>query len=457
MECRKDDVVLYELMPCDGPANGAHREVMSAMTDMVQKAIGGLAAGSERTRGSQRVSWLDVTAVYMLIFVSGTLRFNAAQQEFLLLALAFSSFLLLWKTKRVSPRFIIYLLGFFAGLGTISLYTDGSLELSSVFSTTIKLFVAYAVLAFLRERFVDVFLRVILFLALVSLLGYVVDKYSLFDSVVRALPPVAGGLAYEGFLYSFRYDVQIGRNSSIFYEPGAFQLYLNAALFIILFAKCHWPIKQRFKYVAVFLAAIITTFSTAAFLMTGLIIVAALFKRRLFTARQKGAILLSVLVVVLVFGAQFHEAVIVKLDDYMRVESLTDKSNQRSQDVLVDLEIVKHNVLGVGYLEYYKMFSVLAQVPEEHAGSSNGITRLCAVYGLPFSLLLLASYARFFVKFFGISSVALVGIILLLMLFWSQSYFLFAPICLTLIAAQFVWSRPLPGTTPVAQVRGYGL
>lgn len=402
--------------------------------------------------GTHSPGWLNLLAVYLLIFLSGSIRYNAEQDLLLVVSTVVAVALLLRKVGRLHAPFVVYTTVFFASLAAISLYTNGSLALGSVVGTTLRLIFAYAVLALVKEHFIESYLRVVFLLAAVSLAGFVSDAYRLFEPLVQLLPVVADGQAYEGFLYAFRYVVQPGRNSSIFYEPGAYQIYLNSALFLVLFVTTGWARSRRLRYFVVLIIAIITTFSTTAYLMTALILAAAMLRSDVIAGKYKLLLLISVASAMLLLSDKIEQVVVLKLQDYLDIQHATDSSNRRSFDPLVDLQIFSRNPLGVGYDEYRLAFSATGQV-REGTGSSNGITRLLAVYGLPFAVFLLVSYSRFFFKFLRSTLLIVLAWGLFIMALWSQSYFIFAPIFLAFIAAQFIWPRPGGGTYNVGTSR----
>jgi hypothetical protein len=107
--------------------------------------------------------------------------------------------------------------------------------------------------------------------------------------------------------------------------------------------------------------------------------------------------------------------------------------------MLVDLEIFKNHPFGVGYEKYAKEFSATGLVWEGGTGSSNGITKLLAIYGLPFGLFLLASYYWALSKLLGGFLMTTGGFAVLVMFLIGESYYVFAPFCLAIIVAPFAY------------------
>jgi hypothetical protein len=139
------------------------------------------------------------------------------------------------------------------------------------------------------------------------------------------------------------------------------------------------------------------------------------------------------------FSTQFQYVIFEKIEDLVDVEDITDRSNLRSFDALVDMEIFKRHVFGVGYDEYTKMVSSIGMIREGQT-SSNGITRTLAVYGLPFSLFLFGSYFLALRRLLGSGIISITAFVILMMFLVGESYFVFSPFCLALIAAAFVYN-----------------
>jgi len=379
--------------------------------------------------------------VYLLIFVSGSQRFMLASNRNLLLAFGFTFLVwLIYTDRRISNRFVLYVAVFSGFLLVINLYTGGSLSLFSILGTVLKLLLAYFVLKTVGEAFVPTFINVVVVLAVASLIGYAVDTFHLFGGLVRALPTVSSG-ATEGFLYVFGFRSHIERNNSIFYEPGAYQIFLNAALFLLFFAQAEFSQRRRWFYTLILGATLLTTFSTTGYLIFGLMFALFLFKSDALSRKAKTVLVGMLAGASILFAAQFQFVVFNKLEDYTDIQDIRDTSNNRSFDPLVDMEIFKRHIFGVGNDRYDILFSEIGHV-SLNATSSNGVTKLLAIYGLPFTVFLLGTFLWCFSRLLNdfIMTVATFG--MLIMVFVGESYYVFTPLIMLIIAAAFVVTRP---------------
>ena len=386
-------------------------------------------------------TYVDVVLVYLLLFVSGSQIYQQSTDKYLVLAFAVTlAAWFVYSDRSINNRFVLYVSCFTGFLLLIHFYTGTSLPFTSVVSSAMKLVMAYLVVRTIGHRFVDTYIRVVVFLAVVSLFGYMSDSFGLLTGLVTKLPRV-GNLGYEGVLYLFRFGNHIDRNNSIFYEPGAYQIFLNSALFLLFFTKTGFTVSHRWLYIIALLITLLTTFSTTAFLIFGVMFGLFLFKSTVLSAKGKTLLVAMLVVMVSVFTAQFQHVLFEKIEDYVNIEDITDRSNLRSADILVDLQIFRKNVFGIGYNDYMKAVSSIGKT-SEGAASSNGVTRSLAVYGLPFSLFLFGSYYFGIRRLVGPGVMAPVTFVMFLMFLVGQSYYLLAPYTLALIAAAFVYSRP---------------
>lgn len=387
----------------------------------------------------------DMFFVYLLLFTSGSVVYMGASDKYLVLVflLVLGSWFL-FTDKKISSGFVLYIVAFTSFLFVIHLYTGGSLPITMVIGATLELLLAYLILKIVGDKFVEAYIKTVVFLAGISLFGFLTDSLHLLDGVIRLLPRVDDGgprAGYEGFLYIYRsMGSSIGRNSSIFFEPGAYQVFLNSALFMLFFAGTRLSTLRKWVYVSILLAALLTTFSTTGAIIFGALFSLAMIKSEVISGQAKMALVGVLVTIIVVFATQFQAVIFDKMDKYLAIQDITDKYDRRSFDLLVDIEVFKRHIFGLGYQRYFQEFSAAGQI-REGAASSNGISSTFAIYGLPFSLFLFGSYFAFFRKYFSGFLMQVVPFLMFLVFLFSEGYYTLTPFCFALIAAIFVFEN----------------
>ncbi|MGV7235035.1 MAG: hypothetical protein ACQ9ET_02155 [Nitrosomonadaceae bacterium] len=359
------------------------------------------------------------------------------------LVLSFIVVLLAWfvyTDRKISSSFLLYSIVFSGFLFALNIYTGGSLSLPSVISTTLKLILAYLVVRMVNEKFTIIFIKVIVFLAAVSLFGYLSDSLHIFDGIVRKLPniPYRG---YDGVLYIFRDTYHPYRNQSIFFEPGAYQAFLNAALFIMFFTNPNIERRRQWVYIAVLVAALITAFSTTGFMIFLCGAVLFLYKSELTSFRGKLVLLGVGIVIVSIFSSKFHEIFVTKINDYLTADEyeFTWSAQTRSSQLKADIRVIKKHIFGLGQKKYREEFELESRVKDKV--TSNGVTKILAIYGLPFGLFIFGSY-YWALRRMLYDPILVTGAFVMFMLFLSsEAYYTTAPICYVLIAGAFVFKH----------------
>lgn len=385
---------------------------------------------------------IDLLLVYLLLFLSGGWRYMQSPNKYLILGfiLAFIAWLS-FSDRKFSDRFLLYIIFFVGILLSLSLYTGGGITLPSVASAFMKMMIAYLILKTVGSRFSETYIKLIVFLAAISLFGYLTDRLHLFDALITKLPPI-GGLGYEGIFYVFRHPWHMNRNNSIFFEPGAYQAFLNAALFLIFFTKTDFENRRKWLYIVILVITLITTFSTTGFLIFLAMFPVFLYKSNIFSFSNKAAIIGAASVVVVAFSAQFYSTFVVKVDQYLSAgeHQLGSSAVERASDVIADMQIFKNHIFGLGYDRYQEEFAALGRRNVE-GGSTNGVTKTLAMMGLPFSLFIFGSYFWAIKRLLGDLLLSILAFSMYMLLLAGESYYMATPITYAIIAAAFVFYR----------------
>lgn len=253
----------------------------------------------------------------------------------------------------------------------------------------IAIFATYA----FADRFPIIYLKTITFVAIISLVCYVLNLVGV------ELPPIID-LEHRGssiFFYRQQADISSNlRNSGMFWEPGAFAGYIIFAFLLYLnnldiLWKCYG------KYMLILMLALVTTFSTTGYLVIAMVAIVY------FAQRIKNKILLALIylsIAPLLYFAYtqmtFLEEKIMTEYEYAVERDALSLNYSRMGSALVDIHYIsKHPWFGNGlHLSTRYADHLLYYDYEELQGFSNGFTGNMASLGVLFMLFFLVKFYR---------------------------------------------------------------
>lgn len=238
---------------------------------------------------------------------------------------------------------------------------------------------------FTVSQFIYTYQLFIYFLSIISLLVFILSNISL--SLFEIFPIQQnsnGATLYNLYLSVIFTDSSFIRNTSIFREPGVFMIYLNFAVIFELFFKD----KVNKRYLLIFIISILTTFSTAAFIILGTIFIGYLFthSKNINTFKNKFLILFFLLLTLSIFliTDEFYKLVFEKIGK----DNISDGSSlARGVSIVANLNIFLDNFLyGVGINDFPTKFQQytlkLVGFSLDVGNNTNTITTLFAIYGV---------------------------------------------------------------------------
>ena len=162
-------------------------------------------------------------------------------------------------------------------------------------------------LAFVSTRnyvdFQSSYIEVMKILCIVSLVGFFSLTFFTFvgQSLNSFVSHTPGGNPFYNF-YFFIYKPLVPRNTGMFWEPGAFQIFINIALLLETLKP-----KPSTRNIAIFLVTVITTFSTTGYIAVFLIFILILLNRskELKNARKIFMWIAPVLLGLYIFNSDF--------------------------------------------------------------------------------------------------------------------------------------------------------
>lgn len=235
-----------------------------------------------------------------------------------------------------------------------------------------------------HKQFLMIYSKVVYYISLISLIIFIISN--IFPSLFQIFPSQtnSGGASFYNLgICIVSFENMYVRNMSIFREPGVFMIYLNLAIIFELFFKD--SVNKR--YLLVFIFAIFSTLSTAAFLILASILIAYLFIKNKSKAVINNKLLiigLGLISIVFIFSSsQFYSMIFDKIGK----DSIGEGSSlARGISVVANFNIFLENfIFGSGIkiypLEFSKATLALIGVSLHIGNNTNTITTLFAVYG----------------------------------------------------------------------------
>ncbi len=223
---------------------------------------------------------------------------------------------------------------------------------------------------------------------------------------------------YYTFYHSWGWGVGSSRNSSLFWEPGAFQAYINLAILILVFEKDNIVNKRR--YYIVFLIALLTTQSTTGYILTSVIILYAVFTSKI---KIRSALIKMIVVILVLVGVIYISNSKVISDKFQE-----DNTSYivRNKDLIESVEIIKqYPIQGVGYLSD-KQYSILKE--KDIAKNSNGLLNFIMQFGLLIFMVYICFLYKGIKSFFKASHPDTLFILMIFLVIFSTEPIVLYPI-----------------------------
>jgi len=362
--------------------------------------------------------------IFWIVFSSGSVYFMRFHQEslccFVVLVLIF--FFVYQKRTFVDGKYVLVVLficftAFLTMIENLD-FSHYALYYMLIFNIIISACIPF-IIGFdeLREKYI----KLVVFLAFSSLIMYLI--INMMPNLISYFPVIelgAGGQKYHN-LFSLVYaapQYHFTRNSSVFWEPGAFQAFINLAYY---FEVTRHGLKH---YARIFILsiALVTTFSTTGYIVFGLMNLIFFMNKRYYLIFTLIAILVLTMCVLLglVPGGSLIKNIVI---NKMSLENYSFLVRYVSS--MTDLDIFsKAPILGEGY-HYFELVSQnsMRDYGVKMEGSVDSLTYSMAVFGGLFSVTLLLVY--FIAVMSQVNSYVhrAVYFILLLLIFATENFF----------------------------------
>lgn len=359
--------------------------------------------------------------ITLLIYMSGSVFFTSFNYSQACL-LVFSVVMFFYFTNEhkniLSNQIVVHFLLFVAFM-LLTILLSAVTNYSSYIAIFLQLVMSYAFIAICDfDDFKKIYVKIMLILAVVSLPCFLIILIN--PTFMLLFPKTVGQVStdyYNAIIYVFQsakgfsYFVPFQRNNGIFWEPGAYQAFLNLAL-LFLFSDYNEDSNKKYYIISIFIFSltIITTGSTTGILLLLFIVFSNFNKLNLIFSKRP---LLMFLLVIAAF------AIIIYINrEGLVLDTLLKKiSNEFSNGTFLsrvdifDINILLNPSSWLGMS--FEKFSA------QYGGAANSILHTAICLGIPFTTILLSMYYKFSRRVFENSSFVMV--ISLIIIFSSES------------------------------------
>ena len=341
--------------------------------------------------------------------ISGTVKLLLNTAAIIMLVLAFGAIL------RLRKRLLAFYL-LFVAVATVSGIVHLNIKQTLIIVICITMGMAVANLLS-YESFKKIYVRMMLFIALFSLVTLFL--WLVFPAVIRLLPTVIkeSTVHYNAVFSIISSSTYSTRNYGMFWEPGAFAIFLNIAFLFEMTDR-----KQSLWKMMIFATAIVSTLSTLGIICLANLVAVYLFNNKggIRNYKRNRAVLLLASIAagiyLLCYNEEFVFHVFGKLTD-------TDKGLNSSTATRINAIIYPFKafasspLIGIGYNDFLKLSS-------EYCSDMPTCTFLnwLAIYGI-FGLPFCIGCIRFFLKK-GTSLISRIGLFVFSLLVFSTENFL---------------------------------
>ena len=314
---------------------------------------------------------LDMIFLYIILLL--TSGFHNLSGELVLTGCIGVSFLIILKQKKymkISMEQILLLL--FMLMSVILFFWINGESIKQIIITGIFILISFIyTLAYRIEDFMTLFVKLIMVISVSSLFFYLMALF--LPNMLSILPEVRnpqGVKAYFGVFTFIRLTDNLLRNQGIFWEPGAFQTFLNIALLITLFSK-KFETKIRNYYTVILYIALITTFSTTGY-ATGIVLLVTFFLEQTFSNKninknKHKSIMFIVFIIFLSSVIYLTIPLGNKYQVFSKLDELENPSSNMLSSTSVRLNAIKYTfltflnnpIIGVGYTKLSEIANII--------------------------------------------------------------------------------------------------
>lgn len=274
------------------------------------------------------------------------------------------------------------------------------------------------------KKLINTYCNVMLFIALISLIAFTLPDVAISISFP---PRLITSTRQAEFVTLFFTNIPVNswnqtRNWGPFWEPGAYQAFLNLALIFTLFIR---KTNTKFKILStiIFTIAVITTLSTTGYLAMFFIFIAYIFNKKKSSALHT---LVKIMIVCFFFVSATYIVFRSGLFESVVIDKLQNEETSRYQFVFYGIKaFLESPIIGNGA----ELSSVIVKLAGSDISRTNTFVAMFAIFGFIPGIYTIICYFKTFINFRKVSSILsaiFIGVAICCLLFGE--YFIYSPI-----------------------------
>lgn len=336
--------------------------------------------------------------IYLMLLTNGTYFYYKIISNYQVIFVAFFVGMMLL-CRRLRHRWsAIAVLGLFAFV-IILRYTIGGVGINIYFTWIINILSASTAFFYDKTNFIKRFVKLVSVFAFFSLFFFLLSQINL--EIAEQL--LVMDFQYEAgnettmingmFVYSIN-PWHLTRNTSIYIEPGVYQIVLNSALFLMLFCKHKIEVKENTlnRMIVLMLLVIATCQSTTGYIATLCVFIGYLFINPHGEMKTRRKVLAIFAIATVLLGVEYflngeesilHANFFSKLANDGNIDLNVSSGKYRMMTIELSLLSLLQKPLGVGY-------TVVSEMMEAQKGAVGAqLLRSAAACGLPWLIFVL--------------------------------------------------------------------
>ncbi len=365
--------------------------------------------------------YYDYLLIYLLIAFSVVPFFAENKLLLVFVTLAAFGYLLTKNQPTTFSRSFSQILFLLAVMYSGQIFTldMGSIDFESIFGTYIRFVFPFIVLKTVRSSFIEKFVKINYFLALIVFVFWVIDSnIPHFETLINQISKTLYlDIESNESIIIYNSEPHFGpfglkKNAGFAYEGGAYSIIVFLALFFNYLEKKSIRNKESF----VFIIILLTTFSTAAYLSLILFLISLLFVKykKSYVSIFFSLIIGSMLCYYLYTSVPFLKDKIVSQVEIAQSDKYATAGRFASAQADL-IELQRNPLFGVGKFEKTR-FKTFSAESEQHR--ANGLADFLAKFGILFFVGyygILFHSIRYFILLHGINSHLFITVVFIIL------------------------------------------